>query len=309
MSSFTPKDTPDGHIRPFTITRFLNKSVYAGYIDAPKWGISRRKGNHPAIISFETFHKNQSRLKSAALAPARKNINQDFPLRGFVLCNDCQKPLTSCWSAGRNKKYPYYLCDTKGCVSHRKSIRREVLEGEFEDVIKLLQPKRELFALARAMFENAWEQRKAQAKHVIGILKQDIGAIEKQTENLLERIMDATSPTVINAYEKKIDMLENQKALMSEKLQNGGAPNGTFNDFIEPALTFLASPWKLWASGDFILQRTVLRLAFSERIAYCRNEGYRTAKTSLPFKVLAGISMGKCEMVGLEGIEPPTERL
>ena len=69
---------------------------------------------------------------------------------------------------------------------------------------------------------------------------------------------------------------------MSEKLQNGGVAKGTFNEFIEPALAFLANPWKLWASGDFILQRTVLRLAFSERIAYGRNEGYRTANTALP---------------------------
>jgi len=301
-----PKDTPDGKIRPFTVTRFLNKVVYAGYIDAPKWNISRRKGNHPAIISFETFQKIQSRLKTAAHAPIRKNINQDFPLRGFVLCNDCQKPLTSCWSKGRNKKYPYYLCDTKGCVSHRKSIRREVLEGEFGDIVKSLQPKRELFAIARAMFENAWEQRKSQTKHLLSILKQDIGAIEKQTENLLERIIDATSPTVINAYEAKIEALQNQKALMAEKLQNGGVPKGTFSDFIEPALIFLANPWNLWASGEFTLQRIVLRLAFSERIAYCRNKGYRTAKTALPFKVLAGISMGKCEMVEPGGIEPPT---
>ncbi len=304
-----PKDMPDGQIRPNTIARFLNKAIYAGYVEAPKWSISRRKGNHPEIISFKTFQKIQSRLKSAAHAPTRKNINQDFPLRGFVLCNDCQKPLTSCWSKGRNKKYPYYLCDTKGCASHRISIRREVLEGEFGDVVKSLQPKRDLFALARAMFENAWEQQKAQAKHVIGILKQDIGAIEKQTENLLERIMDATSPTVINAYEDKIELLQNQKALMTEKLQNGVVAKGSMSDFIEPALKFLANPWILWASGEFTLQRIVLRLAFSERIAYCRNRGYRTAKTSLPFKVLEGLSMGNCEMVGLEGLEPPTKRL
>ena len=81
------------------------------------------------------------------------------------------------------------------------------------------------------------------------------------------------------------------------------------NEFIEPALKLLANPWNLWASGEFILQRTVLRLAFSERIAYCRNKGYRTAKTSLPFKVLAGISMGNCEMVGPAGLEPATRPL
>ncbi|HHB82012.1 MAG TPA: hypothetical protein ENK61_00915 [Devosia sp.] len=42
-------------------------------------------------------------------------------------------------------------------------------------------------------------------------------------------------------------------------------------------------------------------LSLLKNLAYCRNKDYRTAKTSLPFKVLAGISVGNCEMVGLGG--------
>ena len=52
--------------------------------------------------------------------------------------------------------------DTKDCTSHRKSIPHKILEDELGVIVKSLQPKRELFALARAMFKNAWEQRKAQ---------------------------------------------------------------------------------------------------------------------------------------------------
>jgi len=41
----------------------------------------------------------------------------------------------------------------------------------------------------------------------------------------------------------------------------------------------------------------VLRLTFAGKIPYTRNEGYRTAETTLPFKVLAGISGGKYDLV------------
>ena len=44
-------------------------------------------------------------------------------------------------------------------------------------------------------------------------------------------------------------------------------------------------------------KRAVLKLVFAERLPYHRNEGYRTAKTSLPFKALEDIHMGKFEMV------------
>lgn len=72
-------------------------------------------------------------MKGKAKAPARKDISEDFPLRGFVPCDDCGQPMTSCWSKGRSKHSPYYLCDTGGCESGRKSIPRDKVEDGFAD--------------------------------------------------------------------------------------------------------------------------------------------------------------------------------
>ena len=58
-------------------------------------------------------------------------------------------------------------------------------------------------------------------------------------------------------------------------------------------MTFLANPWKIWDSGSLSLKRTVLRLAFVERISYARNSGLRTPNMALPFKVLGGSEEGK----------------
>jgi len=71
-------------------------------------------------------------------------------------------------------------------------------------------------------------------------------------------------------------------------------------------MVFLANPWNIWRSGSYTLKQTVLRLAFSERIAYCRKEGYRTPKTTLPFKVLGDLSLYKSQMVHPTGFEPVT---
>ena len=37
-----------------------------------------------------------------------------------------------------------------GCDSYRKSIRREAIEGEFADIVRSLQPARDLIELASA---------------------------------------------------------------------------------------------------------------------------------------------------------------
>src|SRR6185312_14718371 len=56
-------------------------------------------------------------------------------------------------------------------------------------------------------------------------------------------------------------------------------------------------------------KRTVLKLAFTERLAYTRNEGFRTAIPALPFKMLADLKSGKTELARPEGLEPPTTGL
>ena len=78
-----PKDFADGTIRFERIIRLMTRIHFAGYIDIPEWGVSLRKGHHEGLISLETHELIQQRIKDGARAPARKDINADFPLRGF----------------------------------------------------------------------------------------------------------------------------------------------------------------------------------------------------------------------------------
>ena len=73
----------------------------------------------------------------------------------------------------------------------------------------------------------------------------------------------------------------------------------------ELVLDFLSSPWNLWASRQIHLRKAVLRLAFSESMAYQHGEGSRTLKTTLLFSMLVGFREG-CKMARPEGFEPPT---
>jgi site-specific DNA recombinase len=64
----------------------------------------------------------------------------------------------------------------------------------------------------------------------------------------------------------------------------------TLEEFIEHALTFLANPWHVYEKVEFIFKRTVLKLASAEPLRDSRDEGYRTANITFPFKVLTGFS-------------------
>ncbi len=301
-----PKSNKTGLVRITKATEILERPLYAGLVEAPKWGVSLRKGHHEPLISFATHERILARLKGTANAPARNDINKDFPLRGFVHCDDCDQPMTSCWSKGRNQLYPYYLCDTPGCASKRKSIRRADIEDGAEAILRGLQPATQLYKLAKAIFTDIWEMRRVEAMAARKTIETQLSDTSKQIDSLLDRIMDASSPSVIKAYEKRIGELERQTIRLTEQAEKAVPSQGRLSEFIEPALEFLASPWNIYKNGSFALKRTVLKLAFAEPLRYSRNEGYRTAEITFPFKVLADFSSLKCGMVEPRGVEPLT---
>lgn len=170
-----PKDLPNGEIRNQRVTDILRRVIYAGYINAPYYGISMVKAQHEPLISLEDHQRIQDRMNGKKGVGARKDMSADFVLRGFVSCGDCGKPLTACWSKSKTgKKHPYYLCFNRTCESYRKSIPRDKLEGDFAALLKSLKPSRGLFDIAKAMFKDIWDQRAGQLKAMQASLKADV---------------------------------------------------------------------------------------------------------------------------------------
>ncbi len=286
------------------VTRMLTQCAYAGYVEAPNWDVSRRPGHHEGLISYQAFVQIQERIEGRRRVPMRKNLNEDFSLRGFVVCGCCNTPLTACWSTGSHARYPYYLCPKRGCEAYGKSIRRERIEGEFEALLQSVQPTETLFRAASAMFEDLWSRRLAQAQDGANALAAQVAKVDRQLSQLLDRILDASVPSVIAAYEDRVRKLEDEKLLIHERMAGAGRPASNFNTALRTALNFVASPWKLWASGELEQRRTVLKLTFANRLQYVRDEGFRTADLSLPFKMLAGFSGADFGMASPAGFEP-----
>lgn len=285
-----------GEPRAQRVTNLLKRPVYAGYVEAPDWGVTLRKGHHEPLISFETFRTIQDRLAGNAKTPARKDLSADFPLRGSVVCGRCGTPLTACWTKGKYSRYPYYLCPRKGCESYGKSIRRAAIEGEFEELLHDLRPAPELFSVARAMFEDLWNHRLATAETRRSSLKAALAKVERDIERFLDRVAQAELPSVITAYENRIRRLEERKIEISEKIANCGRPLRSFDETLRTSLDFLANPCNLWASDHLEHKKAVLKLAFADRLTYVRNEGFRTPDLALPFKVLADLKSTKSKL-------------
>jgi hypothetical protein len=263
-----PKDKKDGTLRPMPVNRLLKKMVYAGYVEAPKWGVNVRKGHHEGLIDFETFEQIQDVLEGKKRRPAaRADINEDFPLRGFVACDCCGNAMTGAWSKGKYRHYAYYRCQTRTCESKGKSVPVAKMEEGFDNILQSMQPAKGLFELAKAMLRDAWNMRLALAVNEKEVLQKQIKDVNRQLENMLDRIVEANSASLVSAYETRIEKLEREKLVLHERIAKSVPPKGRLEDCIELSLKFISSPWNIWKNGDFAMRQTVLRLAFAEPLS------------------------------------------
>jgi hypothetical protein len=231
---------------------------------------------------YKTFERIQERPQEKVKVPARKDIHEDFPLRGFILCDDCGRPLTSCWSQGKTKKFAYYQCYFKDCESRQKSIPRHLLEGAFETLLAQIKPSPALCALAAAMFKDAWNQQaKLTSAGILGA-KQKLVSIEKQIEQLVDRIIETSVPSAITRYEQRIAEFEKEKLLMEQTMQKQTLPQGRFEEMFELSMLFLANPLKLWHSGKLEHKRTVLNWPSKTVSHTAENQGFEHQKPPCP---------------------------
>ena len=300
-----PCKSPAGAVRFEEVLRLLTRPHYAGYIEAPEWGVSLRKGHHEGLIDLQTYERIQQRIKGGARVFSSKEIGEDFPLRGYTVCADCGGPLTAGWSKSKTgKKHPYYHCFTKGCACRGKSIKRDLIEEQFGTLMEGLRPSAQTAALFKDLFFKAWDERGSRAEEIAKALRGDLRKSEQQIEQLLDRIVESSTASVIAAYERRIANLEREKLAIIEKLQANAFPKRGSTEQFELAFRFLENPHELWASERLDDRKLVLKLTFADRLAYCRNGGFRTPQTTLPFKALEAVQSGKCKMAERVGFEP-----
>ncbi|MCK5373958.1 MAG: recombinase, partial [Alphaproteobacteria bacterium] len=128
-------------------------------------------------------------------------------------------------------------------------------------------------------------------------IKGEIGTIEKKTHQFLNRIVEADSTPLITAYENQVRTLEEQRITLKEKVSNCGRPLQPFDEAFRTAIEFLGNPHKLWASNKLEHKRTVLKLAFTDKLPYDKNTGFRTPEKSMPLSLLEGLSTPQSKMV------------
>ncbi|NSY32278.1 recombinase [Pseudoalteromonas sp. JC28] len=298
--------TPKGKVPYQRVADILKKPLYAGYISVPKWNIHMHPAKHEALISFETHQAILDKIEGGARKPQQSFISDEFTLRGHVACGCCGTAMTAAMAKGRNKKYPYYWCPKKACKKYGKTIKRDVIDQEFRNLLGALRMPKEMFHVAQKALKMLWDKRHNNSVGNLKSIEEESSAIQAKLDKLVDRLLETDSPTLINTYEKTIQELERQKILLSEKRKNIGKSKPSFEHAFRTAMIWLSNPRQLWDTGCLADRNALLKILFTGMLKYDKEEGFLNHPIAQPIRLCGqflGGSKNHYEVVELGGFE------
>ena len=281
------------------VKRILTNPIYAGFIEYPKWNISRRKGLHEPIITPEIFDVVNQKLSGKRKA-FRSGLAKDFPLRGFISCSGCGKQLTASWTKGRNERFPYYRCaNSAGCEVTPKSVNKSVVEADFQALLEGSKVNDRVLKLAKRVTEEVFKKKALEFESVVEGEKIKINGIQQEINTCMDKILKCSSELVISHIEEKVEELSKEKRQLERVVGKGSDYPVNISHCLESVSDFLENPSYYWTNGDLEQKRLVQSLIFTDMIEYSKKSGFGTANFSLPFKLLRETSGPNSKLVDI----------
>lgn len=279
-------------LRPFIslhgASNVLTNPLYAGWIEYKPWGIPLKKAKHEGFITKETYDKVQEKVNSKSRFKLRNDYHVDFPMRGYVVCSECKKPLTASWCTGRHgKKYAHYFCKHSECSMCWKTIKKTVLETNFEHFMTSLSPNKDVMKLVRLILLDIWEDRVKIEQESKKITDLKIGEQRLKMNTLIDRVTKTTNEELIRAYEVEITKLQKQESDLLQESSKAAYTQENFGTALDKVLSFMMEPVLMWRSQKYEDKRLLLDMFFEEKLTSDRYGNLGTPSLAPLPKLLA----------------------
>jgi DNA invertase Pin-like site-specific DNA recombinase len=292
-------------LSPQSFGQMLRNTIYVGRIDSPEYGVSTR-GDFEPLVSEQTFYRAQavSQGRVQVSAPRERN-HPDFPLRGFVRCETCGRPLTGSWSKGRNGHYAYYHCQRQ---CRAVNVSKTKLESLFVDELELLQPTPGYMRLVKDRVLCVWQQLMSEMKERAAESERRVKAIQQKLDRLDEAYLFAQTID-LTSYERQRDKLREELTLAKIDHHAEAIEELDVQGILAFADRVLPRAADLWVQASLNQKQRLQQLFLPEGISFDGNRFNRTVATAPFFKYLAPGESAEESLVSPEGIEPSTRRL
>ena len=288
-------------VSPQTFNQMLLKPVYAGWLQVDGWG-ERVRGDFEPLVTQETFDKVQALLKGKQISlTPRLRSHPDFPLRWFVKCGCCGRPLTASWNRGHGGKlYPNYRCQNGQCKA--VSVTKKDLERGFVEFLEQTQPKPGYLKLFKEVVLDVWREKQTQNLTLRVSLKQRIENLNERKERLEETfIYEKTIDR--ETYQRQLDKLNEQIVLAEMQERDAKLESYDVDGVLAFAEHVLLNAARLWTEFSSDQKERLQSVLFPKGVTFL-DGNYRTTEICPFFNLIPKSEVEKSRVATLPGIEP-----
>ena len=249
---------------------------YAGLITYPKYWIDSIKWKHQPIISIDTVIKiqNRKRKKIFYKTTSKENINENLPLRHYLICPECWKAYS--WWRSYNKKhniYYYYRCINPQCINN-SSLNAQTVHHDFWEFLKTLTIKESTLTCFKIVLEDIFNSEKRFLLYKNTENEKEIQEIDNQIQKLEISISNSDDTLFQEIYQKKgIELRQRKALLLKTRNSDVSYQKSEINEMLDFVLPILKTPYKLRSSRDPEIMQLIPGVAI--------NTAFYTQKKSL----------------------------
>ncbi len=266
----------------------LRNLFYTGSYIIKEWKEEAQeivKGDYEAIISKELFNLVQETLNGKK-KKVQLNINRNefLPLRGFLLCNKCNKNLTGSPSRSQNQtQYFYYHCQ-HGC---KERFRADIANEAFLSYLQSFKVSKEIISLYFEILKDTFKDNQKEREVLIKEIDSQIASWEKRQEAIELKYMDDEIDT--NTYKNLKIKIENELNDLHKKRIELGADKATFNNQLTYSASLLLNMYGYYKSADIDTRQRLISSIFAEKLIF-DGKNYRTNKMNELLSILTSNS-------------------
>ena len=215
------------------------------------------EGNHERLISRETFLKVNGLLKENAQGYTINEENTALPLKRFLTCGHCGKPMRG--YIVKKKNIHYYKCNTKACNNNKNA---NALNGLFKRLLDTfrIDGAKDIIEIIKEQTIAVFSQLTAGKQDDYQHTQQQHSEIMKKINRLEERYIEEEIGSEL--YRKYRARYDEEKAELEEKLMGLSRQVSNLDGNIGFAIKFaLELPLK-WVSADYNTKQRIQFLLF-----------------------------------------------
>ena len=283
------------------LAKILRNPIYAGWVSYKPLG-ERYRGDFQPLVTQELFDQVQRRLSgNPTTGIGRRKGQQDFPLRRFVRCARCGKPMTGGWARGRwGNRYAYYYCRQK---CSRVITRKATLEEQFVGLLRQLVPSPEWLQLLKQTILSIWHDELGQVSGVRESVQKRITQIRARIRRLDDAFLFESSVDR-TTYEEHRDRLREELTLAELELSEARVEQFDIDSALAKAISVLNNAGALWIDASLEDRLRLQEVLFPQGLVW-DGAGFQTPVTCLSFYHLAAIEGSGAAAHSIDGVQTP----